>query len=88
MLVIDLDAKFCNIKRQGRELRNRLDVFDLDPVDLNYAAANTYRAAEPIRDGFIYKTEPPTHTVFVAQDRSARTGLDSAVVEPGGVGTG
>ena len=65
----------------------RFDVFHFDPVDIDDAAANTNPPAEPIRDGFIDKAEPPTHTVLVAQDRSACTGLDGAVVEPGGVGT-
>ena len=96
---IEADAEFeaailrktCGEKQKRQERSGAvldLDVFDLDPVDLDDASAHTDSPAQPIGSGFIDKSEPPAHSVIVAQDRPARTRFDSAVVEPGGVGAG
>lgn len=66
----------------------RFDIFDLDPVDIDDAPSHPDPPAEPVRRRFIDKTQPPAQPVGVAQDRSASTGFDGAVVEPGGMGAG
>lgn len=96
---IEADAEFeaailrktCGKKRKRLERSGvvlELDVFDLDPVDLDDATAHADATLWSIGSRLIDKSEPPAHPVIIAQDRPARTRFDSAVVESGGVGAG
>jgi len=64
-----------------------LDIFDLDPVDIDNTSSHPDPPADPHRT-FAYKPKPPVQPVFVRHYRPTRSRGGSAVVVPGDTGAG
>ena len=58
-----------------------LNVFDLDPVDIDDAPAHPDPPVETVCHTFIDEAKPPAQAVIVARDRSSSTGLDCSDME-------